>query len=116
MSMPLPHTEPHTDRLTRLETIIERLEGVVEKVAEREGRPNWNMLGVLIPAMLVVVGGCFTVVYGPIANNASEIKRINEALTDSIQREIERNNRLEREMGAVQMINELFIANKLKLE
>ncbi len=105
-----------SDRLTRLEAVVERLESVVERIAEREGRPNWNMLGVLVPALLVVIGGCAAVVFGPISNNAQEVRRLDSVLTAQIQREIDRNNRLEREMGAAQMIDTLFMAGKLKLE
>lgn len=45
-----------------------------------------------------------------------DIARVEAALNALILREMDRNNRLEREMGAVQKINELFQTGKLKLD
>lgn len=108
--------QPESDRLTRLEAVVERLESVVERIAEREGRPNWNMLGVLATVVIAVGAACAAVIFGPIQNNATNIAEVKAELQLAIQREMERNNRLEREMGAVLKVDELFQLGRLRLE
>lgn len=48
--------------------------------------------------------------------NREQITEARKDLSASIDREIARNNRLEREMGGVLKVNELFEKGKLKLE
>lgn len=104
---------PESDRLTRIEAVVERLEIVVGKLADKDGRPNWNMLGVFTTVTIALVGA---LLLGPIANNEKELDNLGAELHASIQREIDRNNRLEREMGAVLKVDELFQLGKLKLD
>ena len=112
--------EPQSDRLTRLEAVVESLSSDVRTLADgvrsissQQGRPNWNMLGVFSTVVIALVGA---LLLGPISNNAASISKIEAELQTSIQREIERNNRLEREMGGVLKVDELFQLGKLKLD
>lgn len=118
----MEHPDHHegNGRLARLEAIVESLAdevktlaGSVRSIAAREGRPNWNMLGVFSTVVIALVGAMFL---GPIQANQNDISEVKRDLNAAIQREMARNNQLEREMGEVQMINRLFVAGKLKLE
>jgi len=100
-----PQSQP--DRLTRLETTVEALSAdvkslavTVKAMAEAFGRPNWNAL-----AICVTIAGalCFWIL------------RVEDKMERRWEAEVQRNNRLEREMGGALKIDELFSAGRLDL-
>lgn len=117
-------TPPDFDtRLARLETQVESvaasvglLADQVRTIATSAGRPNWGMLGVCASVLFSVGGACAFAVFGPISANFERIRETRAELSSWIVREQDRNNQLEREMGAAQMIDQLFMAGKLRLE
>lgn len=109
-------------RLAKLESHVEsladtvdRLAGVVSGISDRVGRPNYSALGVAVSVGVALCSLAAFAVFGPIKNNEKAIDRLEMMLTHRIQREEDRNNRLERELGEASAIDRLFIADKLKL-
>lgn len=127
-------------RLSKLEAMVGSIASSVREMGELHrsevraittkldaiGKPNYQGLGVLISAIVAIGSmGAFAVM-GPITNNRTTIAANKEELSgrldrmyDQLQRSIEgeqvRNNRIEREIGALMETNSLFKAGLLQL-
>lgn len=105
-------------RLSKLETHVESLADTVDRLAsvvERVGKPNYSALGVAVSVGVALCSLAALAVFGPIRANESAIAEIKSELTHRIQREEDRNNRLEYKAGRTDMVDELFMAGKLIL-
>ena len=117
------------DRLTRLETALEKESQISAEfrtdvrtfIRSRSGF-NWQIVtsllaGVGIVAALVVplIAGVIAYFTQAIDAQKNHSDNIESRLTRWIESEQSRNNRLEREMGAAEMIDRLFMAGRLDL-
>lgn len=78
-----------------------------------EAAPNGNGNGRVSLYALSAVG---SLAIPAIAGMFFWVNSIESRLQSQIAREVERNNKLEREMGAVQMVDQLFMQGKLRLD
>lgn len=120
----MPERDPdHGEKLAKLEANIAALTANVEALSrdvgaltKAMGRPNYSMLSVGLAGVGLIGAVAATALFGPISNNAERIQETRTDLTGWIRDEQRRNNELEREMGARNAIDQLFMAGKLKLD
>lgn len=108
------------ENINRLIENEEQRDERINDILARVGKPDWSMLGVVVLVGISMVGFFF---FGPVGNlekadtrQAEELASLDIRLTGWIRAEQERNNRIERELGGVTKVNELFQAGKLKLD
>jgi hypothetical protein len=106
--------ESTDNRFRSIEESVDREGMSRDEVMRSLGRTNREFIGLVIAVIIPICSLAAFAIYGPIQQNTRQIERLGETLTDLIRRESDRNNALEREMGGVQMINELFMRGKLQ--
>lgn len=110
----------------RLSADVENLASSVRTMADGlkgVGKPNYGALSVLIAFAVALASLGAMAVFGPIKAGEKRLDSLDSRLAAlrhehalRIESEITRNNRLEREMGAVLNTQELFRAGRLRLE
>lgn len=125
MTKPESKSDTIDGRLSRLEAAVESLAGSVKDITDAlRSRQSgvwtivFSVLGLAI-SVGVIVGGFAAFALDTQNQKIAEAKEQRKELADRlerwIEREQERNNRIERELAAARAVDELFVAGRLNL-
>lgn len=103
--------------VARLDSTVEHLASTVKTLSDRVERmrgANWSAIGVLAAIAIPTVGGLTWGFVTRMEASENRIDRESARLTVLINTETERNNKIEREMGGVMKVNELYMQGMLR--
>lgn len=107
-----------TATIAELRVVVKHLGDSVkalgDKLDSRSGL-NWSAIGVAVGVAIPTIGGLTYGFITRLSANELSVARVEERLERRLELEQERNNKLEREMGAAERTDQLFMAGRLNL-